>query len=89
MNKILKEAARRVAEDEQRFSCLAVRASAGSWNGGVIEDKYSVAFSPRQEGLVPQDFEINPSCPTDRQLKNAKDHRVMALLFAAEAWNDL
>jgi len=92
MNKFYKEAARRVAEKETRFSCLAigdVARDAGLVHISALANIYSEKFGPSGCGfLIPEHFE---GCgkETIKNLEKARNHRVMALLFMAEACGDL
>ncbi len=89
MNKIFKEAARQIAEGEERFSCLAVGAVALEtefYDARAISDRYALIISPvAGRDVIPADFDGNP----DRITQDGTNHRVIALLMVGEAWKDL
>jgi len=92
MNKLYKEAARRVAEKESHYSCLAVAdvaRDAGRVHVSAHANIYSEKFSPTGCGfLIPEHFEGYDK-ETIKNLEKARNHRVMALLFMAEACGDI
>jgi hypothetical protein len=90
---IFREAARRVAEGEQQYSCSAVEEAEGELNERVgfftqERETYCYLLSPDPTsmpttGLRVYHFAgIEPD--TEETLAAAKAHRVLALLFAAE-----
>ena len=91
MNRIFKEAARRIAEKENSLSCIAIMktmedAGLRPYKIRRYVNKYSSCIAPLGKYyILSGDFEPD----YQPQGIDARQHRVMALLMIGEAWGDL
>lgn len=86
LTQIYREAARLIDADEMSYSCVAVQeASVPFRNWSINPDvlRYAKVFSPRSLWAF-----ANRVYHAHKTVEGMRQHRVMMLLFMAEAWKD-
>lgn len=93
LKEIYREAARRIAEGEERYACCAIDAVVGCRPHSKERQIFEESFAPRPEEVDPYNLRITGEIPyawgwlaAENCSDTANRHaRVMLLLFAAEA----